>query len=169
MNMGSPEFSKPSITQPNVAPKTPETVDVGRRKILRIFVGGAIASATGIAFGAGDPTQLQKEKTTFEDLQTSVNEYIKNLGMFGKLALVNEIKEKADTLITTLKEKSIRSPEIEAIAAKSGSETKTVLTKFIQGVRKLPENEEKRAVGEIIKMVTLVKETSVSDLRAKFS
>ena len=123
------------------------------------------------AFAANNPaTKKEGLKTTFDEIQTGVNTYIKELGMFGKLALVNELKKKADYIISILKsEKGIHSSEVESIASSSGVEIRTVLTKYVEGIRKLPEDEEPKAIQEIIKMVELVKNTSISDLKTKFS
>ncbi len=169
--MKSPESSP----VPHQVPPKQENVDQGRRGILRMFgaatVGAGLASM-GASVHAGENLNTKKEgmPTTFKELETKVNDYIKSLGLLGKLALVNELKKKAESILSVLRSKeNVHSQEAERIALSSGTEVKTVLTTYIEGVKSLPNAEEPQAVSKMIELVEYVKDTSLDDLRKRFS
>ena len=173
-----------NFEQKNIPQKIEEKPNLSRRNFL--IRGAAIiaASAPGVDAFANEKTtaasvQIGPEKTshknesspkTYEDLEKTIFSYIKSLGVFAKLALVQEIKKKADLLIAILaSEKNVYSPEAEQVVSTSGTEVKTVLTKYIQGVKELPDKEEAQALSEMIKLVETIKVTSINDLRIKFN
>ena len=105
---------------------------------------------------------------SIEKLDQSVLSYIKGLGMFGKLGLINDIKEHGDEIKLFLRTGINDTEKTQALFKKSGTELKTVLSKYTQGLKQLDAPLRDATVSKISDLVSTVQNSSISELQDKF-
>ncbi|MEK7558502.1 MAG: hypothetical protein AAB507_01600, partial [Patescibacteria group bacterium] len=161
--------------------KKPKEESSRLKKVLNMAVAAAhIAGASGFAANASAQEKLasitplsqdvKKEKgdtVSFEKTEQSVLSYMRGLSVFGKLALVNEVKEHGDAIKSFLRGDINDTERTQTIFAGSGVELKTILSIYIRGLKELKNVEKgfyEEAVSKANTLVTTIQNSSIFEL-----
>lgn len=146
---------------------------MSRRSFL-LGVAAVAAATQAVPAFAQDEQKIAKilvgEPKTYEEINVLVIKYIQGLGRIAKWSLVRELKAKADALIAILKsETNVNSPDVKRVIGESGSETKVILTTYIDGINLLPDNQKANALIKIVDLIQMIKVTDMGDIEKKLA
>ena len=125
-----------------------------------------------IAFANPAVSHTEENKTAKEDLveklDTSVLSYIAGLSIFGKLGLVNDIKNNGESIKTFLKERIHDTEKTKSIFGQSSNELKTVLSLYVRGLKEIENESWYGSISRINSLISTVQTSSISELEEKF-
>ena len=128
-----------------------------------------------IAFANPAVSHTEENKTAKEDLveklDTSVLSYIAGLSIFGKLGLVNDIKNNGESIKTFLKERIHDTEKTKSIFGQSSNELKTVLSLYVRGLKEIEKTSPSAyasSISRINSLISTVQTSSISELEEKF-
>ena len=91
--------------------------------------------------------------------------------MFGKLGLVNDVKEHGELIKSFLKDGIHDTEKTQSIFSKAGTELKTVLSLYVRGLKEIEKSNPslyKNAVSKTNNLIDFIQTSNIGELQERF-